>query len=97
MSHIVIIEIKKDGAKFADLQEAVAAFKVDHATLVAVSETDDYNSSLEVTGDLKQSQSLNTTNDGFVVTRTWTDERWASFNGDDSRPELAEGWTRIVK
>ena len=97
MAHVVVIELTKEGAVFTDLLDAVDTFNADHVGFAELNSADDDNSDAELNGELTQTHEFNAAKDGFTITRTWSDEKWAEISSDDTRPTLAPGWSRTVK
>jgi hypothetical protein len=101
MPVILTIEIKKSGASFSNVTEALDQFGADHAdTFDSTSRLDTINEALEAakaSGDLVIEFDINSTNDGFIKTETWTDSGWESIMDQlTTYATLKPEWSRTV-
>lgn len=95
MPKTTIVTIRKPGATFASLEDALAEFEADHTGNTSLQTAKEANLAAEEDGHMFFMQRKTDENDGFINTRVWSDEWWTE-NGDQPWPELASGWTRTI-
>ena len=88
------ITLTKDGATFSSATEAGDLFLSECAS-AQLTTVFTYNQDAITSGDMIESTALKSSNDGFVITRTWTDAKWAQAN-TMSAPTVGNGWSRSV-
>tara|TARA_B000000532_G_scaffold130590_1_gene104720 strand:+ start:3986 stop:4285 length:300 start_codon:yes stop_codon:yes gene_type:complete len=88
------VTLTKDGATFGSATEAANLFisECDADSQLTTNKT--YNENAIESGDMIESIALTSSNDGFVVTRTWTDAKYAEAQSTKSPLTLGSGWTK---
>lgn len=91
------VTLTKDGATFASVSEATDLFDSECAN-AQLTTNKTYNKNAIESGDMVESIALTSSNDGFVVTRTWTDAKWAEAQSTKTPLTLGSGWakTKVV-
>jgi len=90
----VVTLTKDDGTTYATVTEATEAFESANASSDLTSILT-YLQDAITDGDMIQSIALKEDSAGFVLTRTWTDAKWAEANAM-STPTFGNGWSRSV-
>lgn len=88
------ITLTKDSATFASAVEAGHLFLSECAS-AQLTTIFTYNQDAITSGDMIESIALKSSNDGFVITRTWTDAKWAEAELYPA-PTISNGWSRSV-
>ena len=89
------ITLTKDSATFASVNEAADLFESECAS-AQYTTNKTYNKNAIESGDMVESFALKSGNDGFVITRTWTDAKYAEAQSTKSAFALGSGWTKVV-
>ena len=89
------VTLTKDGATFASVNEAADLFESECAD-AQLTTNKTYNEDAVTSGDMVESVALKSGNDGFVLTRTWTDAKYAEAQSTKSAFALGSGWTKVV-
>jgi hypothetical protein len=89
------VTLTKDDATFASVNEAAELF-ISECTDTQLNTNKTYNEDAITSGDMVESVALKASNDGFVLTRTWTDAKYAEAQSTKSAFVLGSGWTKVV-
>ena len=89
------VTMTKDGATFTSASEASELFHSE-CTDAQLSTNKTFNEGAIISGDMVESVALKASNDGFVLTRTWTDAKWAEAQSTKADFVLGSGWTKVV-
>ena len=82
---------KDDGTTYASAAEAINALESAN-TSSELTAAAAYNSQATADGDMVQSVALKADSTGYVLTRTWTDAKWA--DSTITTPAIGNGWSR---
>ena len=84
---------KDDGTTYASAAEAITAFEsANTSSDLTLAST--YLQDAIIDGDMIQSMALKEDSAGFVLTRTWTDAKWADAGSNCPTPAVGNGWSR---
>ena len=84
---------KDDGTTYASAAEAITAFESAN-TSSDLTSASTYMDTAVADGDMVQSVALKADSAGYVLTRTWTDAKWADAGSSCPTPAVGNGWSR---
>ena len=87
------VTLTKDGATFGSATEAANLF-ISECADAQLTTNKTYNENAIESGDMIESIALTSSNDGFVITRTWTDAKYAEAQSTKSAFALGSGWAK---
>ena len=86
---------KDDGTTYASAAEAINALESAN-TSSDLTSASTYMGTAVADGDMVQSVALKADSAGYVLTRTWTDAKYAEAQSTKSAFVLGSGWTKVV-
>ncbi len=86
---------KDDSTTYASAADAITAFESANPSSDLTSAST-YMDTAIADGDMVQSVALKADSAGYVLTRTWTDAKWAEAQSTKADFVLGSGWTKVV-